>query len=96
MIANMEASMEGGEGELPRVADFSGWLVRNPREWEEREVLRTVARTMVDLKGFGEHVARIKGGFEDALEREREMERERGKLERESEEPNRERMNRDR
>lgn len=89
MIANMEASMEGGEGELPRVADFSGWLVRNPREWEEREVLRTVARTMVDLKGFGEHVARIKGGFEDALEREREMERE-------SEEPNRERMNRDR
>ncbi|EFY95728.1 hypothetical protein MAA_08872 [Metarhizium robertsii ARSEF 23] len=78
MVANMQAPWEpGADRELPRTPDFSGWLVSGPREWGEREVLRTVARTMADLKGFGEHVGRVRARYEEALEREERRERER-------------------
>ncbi|EFY86718.1 hypothetical protein J3459_011566 [Metarhizium acridum] len=78
MVANMQAAWEpSADRELPRTPDFSGWLVSSPREWGEREVLRTVARTMADLKGFGEHVARVRGRYEEALQREERRERER-------------------
>lgn len=78
MVANMQAPWEpGADRELPRTPDFSGWLVSGPREWGEREVLRTVARTMADLKGFGEHVGRVRARYEEALEREERREQER-------------------
>ncbi|OAA35691.1 hypothetical protein NOR_07882 [Metarhizium rileyi] len=82
MLANMQAAPGSCAGrEMPLVPDFSNWLVSSPREWREREVLRTVARTMADLKGFREHVARERARYEEALEREilRERERERGR-----------------
>ncbi|KHO01957.1 uncharacterized protein MAM_00958 [Metarhizium album ARSEF 1941] len=79
MLANMQAGAEAGaDRPLSQTPDFSDWLVSSPREWRDREVLRTVARTMADLKGFREHVARQRARYEEALEREMREERDGG------------------
>lgn len=70
LLANLQAPRERPSRELPSAPDFSEWVVRSPAEWRDREILRTVARTMVELRGYGEHVKRTRDVYEEALERE--------------------------
>ena len=71
MLANMmaPAATDPAPEQLP-LPDFAAMQVDNPADWTRREVMVTVAKTLVEVTGFERHVGKLKGPYEGALRQE--------------------------